>query len=173
MMLQGGVRAKMRGLEIAGLKPALGTWLIVAIWTAIVLGLGSDSFSHSSTSRILLPLLQWLLPGAEPETLALLLRWIRKTAHVVEYAVLGILAYRALRLSVHLPTLGHLGIATGLVLAVAASDEGRQARSELRSGRLADVGLDATGGLAGAAAGFSLGRLPRTRRWFPAAPRST
>ena len=163
----------MRGAESAGLKPkALGAWLAVAVWTGIVLGLGSDSFSQSSTSRFLLPPLRWLLPDAEPATLMQLLDGIRRTAHGVEYAVLGTLCYRALHLSVRGPLLGRVGVAMGLLCAVAALDEAHQARSPLRSGRLSDVGLDVAGGLAGVAAGFTLGRSPRMRRWFPAPPRS-
>jgi VanZ family protein len=161
----------MRDAGSAWLKPkALGAWLVVALWAGIVLGLGSDAFSHSSTSRFLLPLLRWLLPDAEPATLAALLGGIRKAAHGVEYAALGILGYRALRLSLRLPLFGQVAVALGLVCAVAALDEALQSRSPLRSGRLADVGLDVAGGLAGVAVGLRLARSPRMRCWFSAPP---
>jgi VanZ family protein len=142
-------------------------WLAVALWTGVVLGLGGDAFAQDSTSRYLLPLLRWLLPGAEPATLAGLLGAIRKSAHVFEYAVLGFLGWRAVRFSIRAPLAVRVGAALALVCAVAALDEARQARSELRSGRVADVGIDLAGGLAGVATGLSLGRAARTRRRLP------
>ena len=132
-------------------RSTLLAWLCVAFWAAVVMGLGSDPFSHSTTSRYLLPMLRWLLPEAEPRVHLLLAQWIRKAAHVVEYAVLGALSYRALRLSTRFGWAGLLCISTLLVAGLAAADEGRQFFSTARSGRLHDVGLDLLGGVSGGA----------------------
>ncbi len=142
-------------------RRVLLAWLAFAIWAAVVLGLGSDAFSHGSTSRYLLPLLRWLLPDVEPATRLEILHGIRKAAHVVEYAVLGALSYRALRLSSGLGRAGLLLVSSALLLAFAGADEARQALSPLRSGRLQDVALDLAGGLAGIALVACLGGRAR------------
>lgn len=48
------------------------------------------------TSRFIRPLLEFLFPAASAETITLYHAFIRKCAHFTEYAVLALLAYRAL-----------------------------------------------------------------------------
>jgi len=69
------------------------------IWIFIVLGLGSGIGSMKETSRIIRPLLEFLFPSASPETLTFYHGYIRKLAHLTEYAVLAFLAVRALSAS--------------------------------------------------------------------------
>jgi len=142
-------------------------WLAVGVWALLVLQLGGDSFSHESTSRFLAPLLRWLLPGLSAEGLAQLEHAIRKTAHVVEYAVLALLCYRALRLSTGLGPAVQLLLVIALVAGVAGLDETLQSGRPSRGGRLGDVGLDVAGGLLGLVAGVALSRHPRLGRWLP------
>ena len=50
-----------------------------------------------STSHIIVPILKWLLPHADPATIDLLHVGIRKFVHFFNYAFLTFLLYRALR----------------------------------------------------------------------------
>ena len=148
---------------MAHMKRGRMAWLAVGIWAFVVLGLGSNSFSQESTSRYLGPLLRWLLPALSADALRDVEHAIRKAAHLVEYAVLAVLAYRALHLTSRRGLAGQLLLAFALLLGVAALDETLQSRVPSRSGRLGDVALDAAGGLLGLAAAVSLHPLFRRR----------
>src|SRR3990170_2068707 len=75
----------------------LAHWLPPIAWMALVLGLSTDAASAEQTSRFLLPLLHWLLPGAAPEQIAAMHGLARKAGHVIEYAILALLWFRAFR----------------------------------------------------------------------------
>src|SRR3990172_4579243 len=77
------------------MRPAY--WLPPVAWMAVVLGLSSEGASAEQRSRFLLPLLRWLLPWAAPEQLAALHGLARKAGHVIEYAILTLLWFRAFR----------------------------------------------------------------------------
>ena len=138
-------------------------WLAVVAWVATIHALAGDDFSASSTSRFLGPLLRWLFPEAGPELLERVHFALRKGAHFVEYALLGLLCMRALRLSAaRVVRSGRFlrllrqrvwiaGASVLLVFAVAIADESRQARSSQRTGAALDVGLDLGGGIAAGA----------------------
>jgi VanZ family protein len=124
-------------------------WLAVAACSALILVFSGDDFSAGATSKILRPLLRWLFPQLDAAAIHELHMAVRKTAHVVEYALLGLLAFRALRLSPASPLARAVALGLGLVLAVAAADELRQAALDTRTGSIADVGLDLAGGALG------------------------
>ena len=69
-------------------------WAPVGVWVGVIFALSSDTFSASSTSGILGPLLEWLLPDASADTIYRLHVAIRKGAHLGVYAVLALLALR-------------------------------------------------------------------------------
>jgi VanZ family protein len=140
-------------------SPALRAWGLVIVWLTLILVLSSEAFSASSTASQLRPFLRWLLPDWSTASIASLHFAIRKSAHVGVYGVLSWLSFRALRLSQEAPAARHAGLALLLVLVVAASDEYRQSRSRYRTGSLADVGYDLTGGLAGLGLAFVWRRL--------------
>ena len=117
------------------------------IWIFIVLGLGSGIGSMKETSRIIRPLLEFLFPSASPETLTFYHGYIRKLAHLTEYAVLAFLAVRALSAS----TIAKLreyrfAIAVLIVLVVASLDEFHQSFEASRTSAVWDVVLDVIGG---------------------------
>ena len=66
-------------------------------WAALIFSASTEGLSAPHTSRFIVPLLHWLLPRADMETVELLHILIRKTAHVVEYFVLSLLVLRAVR----------------------------------------------------------------------------
>jgi len=124
-------------------------WLAVAACASMILVFSGDQFSAANTSRILEPILRWLFPGLAPETMAALHFAVRKTAHLTEYGLLGLLAFRALRLSLAISPVRAALLGLGLVLAVSATDEFRQSFIASRTGTLRDVGIDLVGGALG------------------------
>ncbi len=103
----------------------------------------------SSTSRFVRPLLEWLFPDSPESVLAVYHGYIRKTAHVVEYAILAFWASRAFwGSSVELlhrfwPIAAFLAVA-----AVASLDEFNQSFNAMRTGSATDIAIDCAGGLA-------------------------
>lgn len=142
-------------------QPA-AAWIAVGLWASLILLLSGEGVSAETTSGILVELAAWLLPGASEDTLAALHFVVRKGAHVVVYGVLGLLAFRALRLSS--PPARAIALGLALVLAVAVADESHQARLPERTGSAADVALD----LAGGALGIGLALALRRRFAHPA-----
>lgn len=148
----------------------LRAWLAVAACVGVIFVFSGDEFSAGATSRILGPLLHWLFPDLDPTSLHTLHIWVRKTAHVVEYAALGLLAFHALRVSlaVSLPRTGLLGLV--VVLAVAATDELRQSFLPTRTGSIVDVGIDLAGGALGVCLLVALHRVAGIGAPRPEAP---
>jgi len=110
-------------------RPPVGAWLPVAAWCALVFTLSSFPL-RVDVDRV---------PGGD------------KTGHLVEYAVLGFLLARALRIS--RPSLGGAGIAALACLlgaAYGASDEFHQSFVPDRTSSLWDLAADGTGALLGA-----------------------
>jgi VanZ family protein len=112
---------------------------------AMMSGLSTDAFSPAHSGRYLLPILQWLFPDATPAVLGLMNAGIRKAMHVLEYGVLALLWYRALR-----PAQGNWNAQVGLIAfalstAFAGVDEFHQTFVPSRTGQLVDVGWDSLG----------------------------
>ena len=102
----------------------------------------------SATSRFARPLLEFLFPAISDETLQLYHFYIRKAAHFVAYALLGLLACRAfLNLPGNLKKSSWALASFVLVLLIAVLDEFNQSRSALRGGSIYDVLLDLSGGI--------------------------
>ncbi|HET7875165.1 MAG TPA: VanZ family protein [Methylomirabilota bacterium] len=115
------------------------------VWTGCIAWFSSDAWSAARTGARLLPLLHALLPWAAPEQLEALHWLIRKTAHLLEYAILAGLWLRALARSAK--TAGwRLPLALSLV--TAALDELHQSTTLTRGGSAADVLLDVVGAAA-------------------------
>lgn len=132
----------------------------MVLWAAIVWGAGGDSLSATSTSRFLGPLLDWILPSLGDAQKDFLLGLSRKSAHVVEYAILAALLLRALRLSWTGPLTSAALVSFCGVAALAVTDEWRQGLSAARTGSAGDVALDLAGGLVAIAI---WGLIERTR----------
>ncbi|MDI1240546.1 MAG: VanZ family protein [bacterium] len=130
----------------------------LAIWVAVIIGLGSGLGAMNETSRFIRPLLEFLFPSTPPEILRLYHGYIRKLAHVTEYAILAILARRAFA-EVRAPSL----MAIGVVLLVAAADELNQSFDPRRTGTPVDVLIDLAGGIIGLAIWWIVSRLFRGR----------
>lgn len=131
-------------------------WLLPPLcWTGLIAYFGSGQWGGDETAVWLGPLLRALLPGASPELLQTAHFLIRKSAHVIEYAVLALLWSRAV---------GGIWIPLGLAVLTASLDELRQSFTPGRVGSIYDVLLDGTG----AAAALLLAIVLRARRWTAA-----
>lgn len=80
-----------------GLGQHAKNWIPVVAWAALISVLSTDYFSTEHTSRLIVPILHWIVPRASPETLEILHKFIRKSAHFTEYFIFAVLLHRALR----------------------------------------------------------------------------
>jgi len=120
----------------------------LVLWIGMILFLSTSQASMSNTSRFIRPLLEFLFPGASEETLILCHGYIRKLAHLTEYAGLAFWAFWAFSNS-NLKNLRRLWFVFAflLVLLIALIDETNQSYLTSRTGSIYDVLLDASGGL--------------------------
>ena len=127
-------------------------WIPAIIWLGIIAIESTASLSSENTGRILYPVLHFLF-GLDPVRF---LTWhflIRKTGHVIGYAVLSILLFRAWRATVAVKnnpswSLVWGRIALAMTALVASLDEWHQRFLPSRTGTIHDVVLDTTAGLA-------------------------
>ena len=133
--MTGDVRARIAG------------WLLLLVWVGVIWTFSGASFDAPNTSRFLEPLLRFLLPDVGPAALERGHLLVRKSTHLTEYAVLGLLSWRAA--AVDLGGVRPALIALALVVGMAGADEWRQSQLAERTGALADVWLDTLGGLLG------------------------
>ena len=124
----------------------------------------TDLMSAEHTSRIIVPLLRWFVPTISPLTVVRLEFFLRKAAHVSEYAVLAVLLYRAF---VHTVFQSRRVLSAGIVLlscaAYAASDEFHQSFVPSRTASLRDVMIDLCGAMLAVLVYWSIA----TRRVIP------
>jgi len=121
-------------------------WGPLVLWWLAILGSGGDRMSAGHTSRYVEPIVRWFLPHASDVTLAVAHIAVRKAGHLSAYAVVGLLAYRAIRAG-RRPAFrtGWAWQAWALGIALAGTDELRQSFVASRSGTFGDVAIDAIG----------------------------
>lgn len=147
------------------LKQFLRYWLPLLLWMAVIFMASADRESGPHASRFLGPLLQWLGfgPGAADAVLLL----FRKLAHLIEYALLAVLAWRALRRPVRADprpwNWSQAGWALLWCVAYAVSDEVHQSFVPTRVGTTWDVLIDTVGATGGLLALWLAGRC--WKRW--------
>ena len=126
-------------------------WLPVLVWMTVIFGASSDPSSFQRSSRIIGPLLRWMIPTVSDATVHAVVVAVRKTAHLTEYAVLALLLWRALasraREELCSWRWAEAGCALLLVAIYAASDEFHQRFVPSREASVGDVLLDTLGGL--------------------------
>ena len=143
---------------------SFAAWAPVVGWVALIAWLSGDGFSDEQTAVWLAgaPFVSSLgLSPAHIDTANLILR---KTAHFVEYAILAMLAYRALGTSATPRSRGARLLGAVLIaVGCATLDELHQSVTLTRTGRPRDVLIDGLGAFAGALAGgwYLFRRRPR------------
>lgn len=142
-------------------------WLPALVWMCVIYGASGDQASNVHSSRLIGPVVRWLLPRLSEPAVEQVVFIVRKLAHVSEYAILAMLLWRAIRRPVRddaRPWRWRDAVwAVGLAALYAGSDELHQMFVPNRQGRLHDVLIDTTG----AALGLLLIRLycwARSRR---------
>jgi VanZ family protein len=126
-------------------------WLPVLLWMMVIFYLSTNAGSSANTSRIIEPVLRWLMPHLSTHMIHQVHSAIRKVGHLAEYAILGWLLWRALRRAQSGLTGGSAwkaALAT-LVLsaAYAATDEFHQSFIPARTPSVRDVMIDTGGAL--------------------------
>ena len=118
------------------------------LWIGLVLFLSTNQASMSNTSRFVRPLLEFLFPNAPEEVLIMYHGYVRKLAHLTEYAVLAFWASRAFsKSSLKILRRFWFVFAFVLVFLIASIDETNQSYIASRTGSIYDVFLDAAGGI--------------------------
>ncbi|MCC7307898.1 MAG: VanZ family protein [Acidobacteria bacterium] len=130
------------GTKNEGRRRWLTAYVPLVLWLVVVLGLGTGIGSSDETSRIIRPILKWLLPHSPASTITAIHSVIRKFAHFAEYAFFAALAWNAFK-RLPYPFLP----AFLLTAAVAFIDEFGQSLNVSRTSSLYDVLIDCTGGL--------------------------
>lgn len=127
-------------------------WLLLGLWMTLIFLLSTDLGSSEHTSRIIEPLLRWLDPQISAAALERAHFIIRKCAHFSEYAVLAMLALRAVRYPWAVDFSRGYWRAAGWALLItafyASSDEFHQSFVPGRTATPIDVLIDTSGGLA-------------------------
>jgi len=139
----------------------LRAWWPALLWSAMIFMASTDSFSSDQTSRVFVPLLQWLFPSLSPDTIDFLHHFTRKAAHFVEYFIFFLLVYRGIRggrEGFHWAW----GLVAWLIAAIySLSDEFHQSFTVSRGASLWDSLLDSTGALVALIAIFLIYRFFR------------
>ena len=123
------------------------------LWCGVIFGFSSDAGSSLHTSRIIGPVMRWLVPGISEEAIGRVQLVVRKAAHMTEYGVLALLSWRAWRK----PARGdrrpwrwrEAGGGGGFAVLFAVTDEIHQSFVPSREGRVLDVLIDASGAMLG------------------------
>jgi VanZ family protein len=110
--------------------------------------MSTGMFSAEHTSRFIVPFLNFFFPGLAPQQVEMIHGMFRKTGHVSEYFLLGLLFFHAFRSnSLQKWRLRWTIYSIIGVVFYAVSDEFHQAFVSSRTASLLDVGIDSAGGL--------------------------
>jgi VanZ family protein len=123
-------------------------WLPAAVWTGVIFLASSDLFSATHSGAWLQTLISAIvghaLPAAQFERIHF---FVRKSAHLAEYAILGALFFRAVRGERRQFRVRWGTTAVLLAAVVACLDEWHQTLLPSRTGTVSDVVLDTAGAI--------------------------
>jgi VanZ family protein len=123
-------------------------WIPVIIWIGAISWMSTGTFSSDQTSRFIVPVIHFLFPRLPPQDVDFMHALIRKSGHIAEYFVLGLLSFYAFRGdSPQRWCLRWAAYAVILVICSALSDEFHQSFIASRTSSLVDVGIDSAGGI--------------------------
>ena len=124
----------------------LGYWGVVATWMLVISLLSGEPFSAENTNRYLDPILRFFFPHLTAGQFAFAHTVIRKSAHFIEFFVLGSLAFWAARRG-RAPGWHWAWMlqAIGLAAAYSLVDELHQAFVPNRTASLSDSAIDSLG----------------------------
>jgi VanZ family protein len=134
----------------------------VIAWMLVIFAASTDLGSAEHTSRFLIPFLHWLNPLISLATVIKIQLWIRKAAHLTEYAVLAMLLLRAVSSRWRIPFARGAALALVIASLYAATDEFHQTFSASRTPSARDVAIDCLGAIVGLAVYASMRRPVRS-----------
>jgi VanZ family protein len=131
-------------------RQVVKTWIAAGLWIGIIVVESTTYLSSEHTSRLLYPLLHFLL-GMDLAHFEPIHHFVRKSGHFVGYGTLSFLLFRAWRATLPRPQAWALrwsAIAFFMSAFVASMDEWHQTYLPSRTGRWQDVVLDSCAALA-------------------------
>jgi VanZ family protein len=153
---------------VAKLGLYLKYWWPVVIWAVVIFSASADSKSVQHSSRLIEPFVRWLVPDISDEGVRATVLLVRKTAHLVEYAIFAVLLWIGFRGSVwpeRPPRWSRRAAAAAIAGAIlfAITDEIHQTFVPGRQGAVLDVIIDSIGAGGGIFACWLVGRW--RKRW--------
>ncbi len=132
-------------------KQILKTWIAAGLWLFLIASESTDLASAYNTSRILYPILHFLM-GLDPLRFLTWHFYIRKFGHFAGYFTLSLLLFRAWRATLRGASLSRwsiqwAGVAFFMAALVASLDEWHQTYLPSRTGTVRDVFLDSIAAL--------------------------
>jgi VanZ family protein len=137
-------------------------WLPILVWMSLIFTASGDSASFQHSSRIIGPILHWLLPNLSAAQVDTAVTLVRKCAHLTEFCFFACLFWRALRKPFRGDTRPwswpDAGDALLGAMFYATTDEFHQTFVPTREGCVRDVIIDSTGAALGLLALWLIGR---------------
>ena len=128
-------------------------WLPVVLWMILIFGGSTNLGAPKNTSRIIVPFLHWMVPDISDQAIDRVQFAVRKTGHMIEYAILSLLLWRARRNIINAPAQGwrwnEARFAILISATYAATDEFHQFFVSTRQASVWDVLIDAGGATIG------------------------
>ena len=119
-------------------------WLPPIVWMWFLFPT-NDALTVDSTSRIIVPLLKWLFPAADPVTIDSYHILARKAVHFLEYAFLAFLLFRAFKGRNKTWQWNWIIYAGIITIGYSSIDEFMQTIIASRTGSFSDWMIDAAG----------------------------
>jgi len=127
----------------------LQRWLPVVVWATFISWFSTDAFSAHSTNSYIDPVLRFFFGELTPAGFRLAHGVVRKSAHMIEYAILGALTCRALTTPGARVPRALVARTLAYCAVYALLDEAHQALVPSRTGSGIDVMIDITGATIG------------------------
>jgi VanZ family protein len=146
----------------------VGYWLPPLLWMGLIWSVSSDIGSADHSAGLFGWIVDALFPWATPAQIGLAHLVVRKVGHVVEYAILAALWFRALYAGRRLAGTQSALTALAISVAWAIVDEIHQSFVPSRTGSSLDVILDSTGATLILLILFARTSIPRLSSRIPA-----
>jgi len=125
-------------------------WGITLVWAALIFTLSTETYAGSLSALLLRDFLDLLRVTVSPATFDTLHHLLRKSAHVTEYAIFGMLLYHCLLGSNRTVWRAKLAALSVLIAgAYSLTDEFHQIFVPGRTASLLDCGIDTMGAMLG------------------------
>ena len=140
----------------------LRNWAPVVSWAALIFVFSTEQFSGTHTGGIVEAALRQVFPSLALTEVERIHALVRKLGHLSEYFILALLLMRALRAEMAAQsTLQPILLSILLTILYAGSDEFHQSFVPNRSASVADVMIDAAGGICGTLLSHLRNRRPK------------